>query len=134
MSYDLVVFDPAAPPGDRVGFLAWYADVARMGDGRSAQDPAACSAALQAWYGDIVKLFPAISGPDAYDNKNAAEYRFAPTAIFAGFQWEASRQALMRASMLARVHNVGFFDASGDTAAVWGPSDKGVYKLIHKSE
>ena len=139
MSYDLMVFDPSAPPGDRDGFLAWYADLARMGDGRASADPSIATPALQAWYRDMARLFPAVSGTDAvsitsYENEHIAEYRFMPTAIFAGFQWEASRHALMRASKLARLHNIGFFDASGDNAAVWAPADKGLYKLIHRNE
>ncbi|MDP3739267.1 MAG: hypothetical protein Q8R02_17890 [Hyphomonadaceae bacterium] len=138
MSYDLLVFDPAAPPADRIGFLSWYTDMARAGDGRLVTNPVVASAPLQAWYRDMIKGFPATSGPDnaglaAIDNDNRAEYRFAPGAVFAAFQWEASRHAQRQAVKLARTHNVGFFDVSGNDGTVWGPSAKGFYQVLHRN-
>jgi hypothetical protein len=139
MSYDVAVFDPAAPPGDRIGFLSWYTEIARGGDGTLVSNPAIVSPALQAWYRDMIKGFPATNGPDdaglaATENDNRAEYRFAPNAVFVGFQWEASRHAQRQAMKLARRHAVGFFDVSGDSGAVWAPSAKGIYQLIHRND
>ena len=138
MSYDLMIFDPAGPPPDRIGFLSWYTDIARSGDGRLVTNPAIAAPALQAWYRDMIKGFPATSGPDdagiaAMDNDNRAEYRFAPNAVFGAFQWEASRHVQRQAVKLARAHNVGFFDVSGEDGVVWGPSSKGFYQLLHRN-
>jgi hypothetical protein len=136
MSYDLVIFEPAAPPADRNGFLVWYTEVARLGDGSLACDPAATAPVLRAWYRDMIKAFPALAAP-AYrevDDELSAEYRFGPSAIFASFQWEVSRKVQLQALRLARSYGVGLFDASGATCAVWGPTDRGYYGVVHRSE
>lgn len=138
MSYDLLVFDPATPPSDRIGFLSWYTDLARWGDGKLVSNPAVAAPVLQAWYRDMIKGFPATNGPDnagiaAMENDNRAEYRFSQSAVFGAFQWEASRHAHRQAQKFARMHNVGFFDVSGDNGAVWGPSPKGFYQILHRN-
>jgi hypothetical protein len=137
MSYDLMVFDPAAPPGDRIGFLSWYSDTARWGDGSLVSDPAGAPPALQAWYRDMIRQFPATTGPDARDQSSHhedryAEYRFCSKAVFAAFQWEASRHAQMQALKLARMHGVGLFEVSGENGSVWAP-EKGQFKLVHSN-
>lgn len=139
MSYDLVAFDPSAAPADRDAFLAWYAEAARLEDGSLACDPAATAPILRAWYRDMIKAFPALLGPDApafreRDDERTAEYRFGASAIFASFQWEASRKVQLQALRLARSHGVGLFDACGTTCAVWGPTGKGFYGVVHRSE
>jgi hypothetical protein len=138
MSYDLMVFDPAGPPSDRAGFLAWYSAVARMGDGKLTVDPSVTMPALRAWHQDMIKHFPSSIGPDGghvgeIDDEKRAEYRFTEQAVFASFQWEASRHAHRQASKLARLHHVGLFEVSGDTAAVWAPNPKGFYALVHRN-
>lgn len=139
MSYDLVVFEPGAAPVDRNGFLAWYTEVARLGDGTLACNSAATAPILQAWYRDMIKAFPALIGPDApavreRDDERIAEYRFGPNAIFASFQWEVSRKVQLQALRLARSHGVGLFDACGATCAVWAPTEKGYYGVVHRGE
>jgi hypothetical protein len=139
MSYDLMAFDPAGPPADRAGFLAWYSAIARMGDGKLTRDPSITQPNLRAWHQDMIKHFPSSIGLDGsqqlgdMDGDNRAEYRFTDQAVFASFQWEASRHAHRQATKLARLHNVGLFEVSGDTAAVWGPTPKGFYTLIHRN-
>lgn len=138
MSYDLMLFDPAGPPADRAGFLAWYSSVARMGDGKLTTDPSVAMPALRAWHQDMVRHFPSAFGPDGgqlgeIDDENRAEYRFTEQAVFASFQWEASRHAHRQASKLARMHHIGLFEVSGDTAAVWAPTAKGFFALIHRN-
>ena len=141
MSYDLVVFEPDAAPADRNGFLTWYTEAAQLGDGKLACNPTATAPILQAWYRDMIKAFPALIGPDApafreIDDERSAEYRFGPTAIFASFQWEASRKVQLQALRLARSHGVGLFDACGPTCAIStsppssGPSPGSASRLI----
>ncbi len=139
MSYDLVVFEAGAAPGDRAEFLAWYTEAARLGDCILSSNPATATPMLQAWYRDMIKQFPPVDGPDAVwigdrDSQLVADYRFTPAAVFVAFQWEASRHAHRQAIKLARTHGVGFFDASGEDTAVWGPSPKGAYTILHRSE
>lgn len=136
MSYDLMIFDPASPPADRTGFLSWYSDIARWGDGRLVTDPSVTMPAVQAWYREMIRTFPAATGPDAAPCRNEeriAEYRFAPKAVLAAFQWEAARPAQLQAVKLARIHGVGLFEVSGEDGPVWAP-DKGIFKLIHKND
>jgi len=133
-----MVFDPSAPPSDRAGFLAWYSSVARLGDGKLSSDPVVAVPALQAWYRDMLKHFPSAIAADGsrvidLDDDKHAEYRFAEQAAFAGFRWEVSRHAHRQASKLAMLHNLGFFEVSGHSAAVWGPSPKGHYALLHRN-
>jgi len=139
MSYDLMVFEPSAAPTDRAGFLAWYASIARMGDGKLTNDPATTSPTLQAWHRDMIRHFPSTLAPDGselldIEDDRHGEYRFSELAVFAGFRWEVSRHVYRQASKLARTHNVGFFEVSGETAAVWGPTPKGFYSLLHRNE
>lgn len=139
MSYDLVVFDPAAAPRDRNGFLDWIKYALSAADGPPRTDPAAASPGLWAWHRDMCEMFPAGDGPRAYDpfstqaTKNAT-YRFASHAILAGFHWEVSGPALYRVKKLAQAHSLGLFDASGADGAVWIASARGRFEIVHRAE
>jgi GMP synthase-like glutamine amidotransferase len=139
MSYDLVVFDPAAAPRDRSGFLDWIKYALSAADAPLRSDPAAASPALCAWHRDMCESFPAGDGPRAYDpfstqaTKNAT-YRFAAHAILAGFHWEVSGAALYRVKKLAQTHGLGLFDASGADGAVWMESGRGRFEVAHRAE
>ena len=139
MSYDLVVFDPAAAPRERTSFLDWIKDALSVPEGQSRSDPAAASPALWAWHCEMCQAFPAGDGPRAYDpfstqaTKNAT-YRFASHAILAGFHWEATGSALHRVKKLAINHGLGLFDASGADGAVWMMSDRGRFDIVHRGE
>ncbi len=123
MSYDLFVFEPGeAPVNDRLAFLAWFKQVVRLREGHLASDPAQTSPALRAWYGQMSQVFPHVVGGHAglEDSDNfKADYRFAPHAVFARFEWAVSRKAHYHAMKQARLNSLGFFDASGETAAVY---------------
>jgi hypothetical protein len=139
MSYDLVVFDPAAAPRDRAGFLEWIKYALGVADGHARTDPTAASPELWAWHRDMCEVFPAGDGPRAYDpfstqaTKNAT-YRFAANVILAGFHWEVSGAALHRVKKLAQTHRLGLFDASGTDGAVWMMSDRGKFEIVHRAD
>jgi len=48
MSYDLMVFDPAAAPAGREAFMEWYDQQTEWADGHSPDDPARCTSGLRA--------------------------------------------------------------------------------------
>jgi hypothetical protein len=139
LSYDLVVFDPAAAPRDRASFLDWAKYALSAADGQSRSDLAATSSTLSAWHNGMCRMFPAGDGPRAHDpfstqaTRNAT-YRFASHAILAGFHWEVSGAALHHAKKLALTHGVGLFDVSGADGAVWIMSDRGRYEIAHRNE
>ncbi|MEQ1608710.1 MAG: hypothetical protein ABL956_07065 [Hyphomonadaceae bacterium] len=124
MSYDLMVFEPGAPPEGRPDFIAWFSDVVRLRDGHMSPDPAKASPSLCRWYQGMDRLFPHLgtpraNQPGALEHGRVADYRFAPHAVFATFEWPAWRKAYYVAMRLAKLNGVGFFDASGESATVF---------------
>lgn len=137
MSYDLLVFEPgAAPVHDRLAFLAWFKQVVRLREGHLASDPARTSPALRGWYEEMTQVFPHVvgghAGLDDSDNFKA-DYRFAPHAVFARFEWPVSRKAHYHAMKHARLKHLGFFDASGETAAAY-TFVKGRFMIAHAGD
>ncbi len=43
MSYDLMVFDPKAPPSDREGYMAWYDQQTLWNEEHSYDNPDECN-------------------------------------------------------------------------------------------
>jgi hypothetical protein len=60
MSYDLMVFDPAAAPSGHAEFMKWYEEKWEEPQG---YDPSVCTPGLRALLSDIVVRFPALNGP-----------------------------------------------------------------------
>jgi hypothetical protein len=138
VSYDLLVFEPGIPPDDRVAFIAWFSQVIRLRDGHLAADPTQTSPSLQRWHEGMAEKFPQVGTPrahrpDAREIDFNADYRFAPHAIFARFEWSVSRKAYHHAMKLARLHGCGFFDASGENAMVY-TFVNGRFILAHRGE
>lgn len=128
MSYDIMVFDPAAAPPKRPAFLDWYDAQTEWGDAHDYDDPAICSAALGAFYADIVQIFPPIQD----DNEDeGTDYTIAAQLIYMSFQWDAVDQAHETILLLAGKHKLGVFDPSSDLAEVWLPDRKGGLFLAH---
>ena len=64
MSYDLMVFEPEAPPQDHVAFMDWYFTLTKWNDGPY-DDPAQTSARLRAWVQEMQRTFPDMNTPEA---------------------------------------------------------------------
>lgn len=118
MSYDLLVFDPAAAPTDTEAFLEWYKEQTNW-----PAEPLSCPAALAGWLTDIQTHFPDFDalGEDD-DDADAAEYSFGEHVIYASFAWSVEREAYNIAKNLAEKHGLGFFNASGKEEIVWPAS------------
>lgn len=119
-----MVFEPAAAPDDRIAFIAWFSQVMRLRDGHMLPDPTQASPALQRWYEGMAYAFPPIGSTHAgsvqmKEDEINADYRFAPNAVFARFEWRISRRAYHVAMKLARMNGLGLFDASGESATCY---------------
>lgn len=134
MSYDLMVFDPQAPPPRRSGFIRWYEEQTQWNEGHSYDRPEITTSTLRAWYEEMRKDYPALNGPgstDDVDNPNVTDYSIGKSAIYAAFAWSESKAARDAVFRLAEKHRVGFFDVSDDNGAVWVPTASGSYVCIH---
>jgi len=127
MSYDLAVFDPSAPPPNHAGFLAWYKEQIKWGEGHSYDDPKITTPALRDWFLEMIKTYPALNGPYAseanIDNLKTTDYSVGRTMIYAGFGWSQMEGAYRSVFFLANKHRVGFFDVSADDGQVWLPKN-----------
>lgn len=138
MSYDLLVFEPAAAPADRMAFIAWFSQVVRLRDGHMLSNPSETSPNLRLWYQGMVEAFPHIGTARAgkaemQEDDINADYRFSPDAVFARFEWQVSRKAYQVGMKLARIYGLGFFDASGENALCYTWVN-GRFILAHRGE
>ena len=138
MSYDLLVFEPAAAPADRIAFIAWFSQVIRLREGHLLPDPAQASPALRNWYEGMTRAFPHLgtAGADRtemQEDQINTDYRFSPDAIFARFEWKVSRKAYHLGMKLARTYGLGFFDASADNATCYTWVN-GRFVVAHRGE
>ena len=128
MSYDLMVFDPAAAPPKRAAFLDWYDSQTDWPDDHNYDDPSIASAPLQAFYADISAVFaPLISD----DDDTGTDYTIGAHVIYMSFVWDHVDQAHETITLLAARHKLGMFDPSSDLAEVWLPDRKGGLFLAH---
>lgn len=134
MSFDLMVFEPGAPPPDRVGFLAWCEHQFKWSEEHGYNNPDACTPALRAWFDEMRQTYPAMNGPfasDDYDNPKLSDYSVGQTMIYATFAWSEADRAYAQVFGLARKHRVGFYYVSADDGQVWMPTGNGRYECVH---
>ena len=137
MSYDLVVFDPLAPPPTRDGFLAWYRGQTQWKEGHSYDNPDVATPNLRVWFLEMLEEYPAMNGPyasDDVDNSKLTDYCVGETLVYAAFSWSEAEGALKFTFRLAVKHGVGFFNVSADNGGVWVPDQAGNYLCIHGVE
>jgi len=128
MSYDLMVFDPAAAPAKKRGpFLDWYDQQSEWDEGHNYDDPAVCSPALAAFYADIARTF----APLVDDDGDGTDYTIGKSVIYMTFGWDSVDAAHEAVFRLAGEHKLGFFDVSSDLAETWLPDSKGGLYLAH---
>lgn len=127
MSYDLMVFAPDAAPAKKRGpFLDWYEQQTEWEEDHSYDDPAVSTAALCAFYEELVPDFP--SSPE---DDSGTDYTIGKALIYITFSWDKVDQAYAAVFRLAGKHALGFFDASSDLAETWLPDGKGGLYLAH---
>ncbi len=134
MSYDLIVFDPEAPPSDRDGFLKWYKQQTQWSESHDYNDPDVSTPALRSWFFEITKLFPPMNGPyasDDCDDSRVSDYCIGRSIIYITFAWSQADEAFRATFSLGQKHKVGFVDVSSDAGQVWVPDANGDYTCVH---
>lgn len=124
MSYDLMVFDPAAAPRDRDDFLRWYDTQTEWSEGHSYGDPQVTTPALASWFAEMAQAFSPMNGPLAskdYDNPKVTNYSIGRSVIYAAFAWSQAETAFEAVYRLAAKHGVGFYDVSAEEGEIRVP-------------
>jgi hypothetical protein len=121
VSYDLLVFDPAAAPRERAAFNAWYKALMESSDGETAFELSTTSTKLQTWYHAMIADWPDMQNlsdneidDDEFDHDRVTGYSFAKYAIYLDFRWSAAEDAYVAVRKSAVEQGVGFYDVSGD--------------------
>ena len=124
MSFDLMVFEPSIAPKQRHEFMAWYRLQTKWGEDHNYQDHVISSPALQVWFLDMIKSFPAMNGPlasDDFDSQNVTDYSIGKSMIYASFSWSVAEEAHVNMRNLTIMHKVGFFDVSASNGEILFP-------------
>lgn len=134
MSYDLMVFDAAAPPSDHDGFMAWYRKQTEGDESHGYDNPDVTTPELRGWFFDMIEQFPAMNGPHASqddDDPKVSDYSISRSVIYVAFTWSQAELAAQTTFRLAEKHGVGLFDLSSEEGQVWMPNDRGQYVCIN---
>ena len=134
MSYDLMVFDPGAPPRDQTGFMEWYRRQTEWGEDHSYDNPEVSTPRLRLWFLEMIEDYPAMNGlfaTDDVDNPKVTDYSVGMSVIYSAFAWSMAKNAYQDMFALAKKHNVGFFDVSAKEGQVWIPDSNGDYVCVH---
>ena len=137
MSYDLMVFEPAAAPKDHAAFMAWYFKLVEWND-EPYDDPTRTTERLRMWVRDIQCKFPDMNTPEAEiilidDDGVLSDYTIGRDFVYTGFAWSKVVAAAGEAERLAKLHGVGFFDVSSNGEEVYLPMN-GTLVLAHQKE
>jgi hypothetical protein len=136
MSYDLMVFEPAAAPRERGDFIDWYERQTEWSEGHSYDDPTVSSPKLRAWFMEMMEQFPPMNGPlsrrdlPQWSDATITDYSVGKNVIYAAFAGSVGEKAYALMFELAQKHGVGFYDVSGD-GEVWLPV-KGKFVVAHR--
>lgn len=112
MSYDIVVFDPAAVTDS--AFPDWYERQAEWSEEHGYMDSAVTTPELRAFYTELIEEFPAMNGPDAPDYETLepevearlTDYSIGEKIVCGAFSWPQARRAETVVRELAARHNV----------------------------
>lgn len=137
MSYDLMVFEPKAPPIDREGFLNWYDNQTQWNENHDYNNPDITTPKLRTWFMEMIQLYPAMNGPyasDDIDNPKLSDYTIGESIIYVTFAWSQADLAYKAVFDKAKKYGLGFFDVSSQYGEVWVPNKSGEYTCIHGGE
>ena len=124
MSYDLMVFERTKAPTAKKDFMEWYEKQVEWSEDHDYQTISVASSALPNWFMEMKETFPPMNGEYAADSQlldededlenRLVDYGIGTDVIYAAFPWSLADEAYEVTRNLARKHNVGFFDVSGD--------------------
>jgi hypothetical protein len=135
MSYDLMVFEPAAVPANHPDFLDWYSRQTKWSADHGYNDPGLASEHLRAWFEEIIRIFPPMNGTPVApspreEEASSSDYAIGSDFIYASFAYSKAEAAYMTVARLAEKYNLGLFNASSTGEEVWVPED-GRMALAH---
>lgn len=137
MSFDLAIFDPSHAPSDREAFIEWWERESRWDDEHhDYNDPQLTTAALRAWFIDMIAQFPAMNGPHSKpempeDESTLTDYTIGKSSIYAAFAWSKAADAGEAVLRLAERHKLGLFHVSSPNGEVFLPSRDGSLQVVH---
>ncbi|POP43232.1 hypothetical protein CHU32_20805 [Superficieibacter electus] len=126
MSYDLMVFERHAAPQDATAFMEWYEKQTEWDEPHDYDNPDVTTPALQNFYRAMIQVFPNMNGPDAPDDDQLdkleeqgldaylTDYSIGKDIIYMAFSWSVADEAWDKVRELARLHQVGFCNVSGN--------------------
>lgn len=130
MSYDLMVFENTKAPAEKNEFMEWYDKQTEWSEDHDYQNIKVSSLSLQSWFMEMIKKFPPMDGEyapnlDPLDEAEAEElelhsvdYSIGHDIIYAAFSWSVAEEAYEQMLSLAKKHDVGFFDVSGENGDI----------------
>ena len=138
MSYDLMVFNPAAAPRNQEAFMTWYQQQAKWVEDHDYNKPEVSSKELHNWFMEIKETFPPMDGPyasdDVSENQTLADYSIGQDVIYVAFGWVFADQVYPLVKKLAAKHQVGFFDASGNSDIFFPDGSSQLVSIIERSK
>lgn len=121
MSYDLVVLDKQKRFTNKKDFLEWYNVLTEWADNVDYNDYAHTTPSLQKWFLEMKDIVPPLNGksapPDDELDKGeflASDYTISKDAIYVAFAWSNAEKVHPIVAMLAKKHDVAFFDITNE--------------------
>lgn len=116
-------------------FLEWSTRQTQWREDHGYNNPELASEHLRAWFEEIIRFFPAMSGPlapakSAQEEVSSSDYAIGADFIYASFAWSKAEAAYMTVARLAEKYKLGLFNASSTGEEVWMPED-GRMTLAH---
>jgi hypothetical protein len=132
MSFDLMVFDASVAPRSRKEFLEWHEAQTEWNEEHGYNNPDIPSPPLQAWFRELIKIYPPMNGPlasDDPDDPKVTDYGLGRAVIYGAFAWSEADAARFLVKGLCATHGVGFSDLSAD-GDIWWPTRPGTLEKL----
>ena len=104
MSYDILIFEPAAVSDEE--FPQWWEQVSRWEEPRDYDTTEGSTPAIRAFYRDLIRAFPPFNGPDALSDAELEEREEQglpwTTVSMVGVRWSAADALVVTISELAQ--------------------------------
>ena len=129
MSYDILIFEPAAVSDEE--FPQWWEQVSRWEEPRDYYTTEGSTPAIRSFYRDLIRTFPPFNGPDALSDDEVdarlaqglpvADYTIGEDLVYVGVSWSAANALVTTVSELAWTHRLAVAYVSDDGAIVRPP-------------
>lgn len=132
MSYDIFAFDPSTAPSSDEAILDWFRQQAEWSEQHPYDDPSLTTPKLQAFYCDLIKVFPPMNGPDAPADDDSADtdYAIGESILYVSFRWAKADGARDTFIRLGQVHDVGVCEVSKTPVSIHRPAGERVAEHV----